>query len=229
LAAQVSTPLTQIPIGSNIEAYSPNHIEIAEAREQLHMTDSDCLIGYFGFLNESKGADALLHALSGLESNFHLVFIGGQTGASDPTNVHYMQHMKSIVVELGLTDRVHWTGFLSDKRVSTYLHAADMLAMPYRDGASLRRGTLMAALAHGRPLITTTPADPTPEIQHGENAWLVPVNDTTALEKAIMVLASDPLLRDSLGGKATDTARLFSWEHIATETADFFAQIKETP
>jgi hypothetical protein len=55
-----------------------------------------------------------------------------------------------------------------NQRVSTFLHAADLMVMPYRDGVSLRRGTLMAVLAHGRPLLTTTPPIPTPELIHGQ-------------------------------------------------------------
>ncbi len=53
-----------IPIGSNIDVYQPNHIEIAEAREQCGLGEEDVLLGYFGFLNESKGADTLIAALA---------------------------------------------------------------------------------------------------------------------------------------------------------------------
>ena len=45
------TPVRQIPIGSNITTYTPNHIEIAEARELLGVSEADCLLVYFGFLN----------------------------------------------------------------------------------------------------------------------------------------------------------------------------------
>ena len=65
--------------------------------------------------------------------------------------------------------------------MSAHLAAADLMVMPYRDGVSLRRGTLMAVLAHGRPLLTTAPAAPTPELRQGENMWLVPPDDPAAL------------------------------------------------
>lgn len=225
LVAGVTTPAAQIPIGSNIEAYSPNHLEIADAREHLSLSKEDRLLGYFGFLNDSKGADTLLKALSKLGTPYHLVFIGGQTGASDRTNVTFMQQMKTMVGELGLTERVHWTGFLSDTRVSAFLHAADILVMPYRDGASLRRGTLMAALAHGRPLITTNPTEPTPELVDQKNVCLIPVDDVAALMEAIETLIADETLRHTLGENATQTARLFTWEHIANSTTTFFEQL----
>ena len=227
LAVEINTPLTQIPIGSNIETYTPHHIEIAEVREQLNLTEGDCLLGYFGFLNESKGADTLLRALSPLDERFHLVFIGGQTGASDATNIDFLEKIKALAAQIGLSDRVHWTGFLSDTRVSTFLHAADMLVMPYQDGASLRRGTLMAALAHGRPLITTYPSEPTPELVHGENVWLIPAGNTSSLSEAVEILTGDKNLRHGLGEGAARTARLFTWDQIAKSTAAFFSELPD--
>jgi glycosyltransferase involved in cell wall biosynthesis len=225
LRREISTPLAQIPIGSNIKTYTPNHVEIAEVREKLKLTDKDCLLGYFGFLNESKGADTLLHALSLLGEQFHLVFIGGQTGSSDPTNVAYSEQIKTLIKQLGLTRRVHWTGFLPDMRVSTYLTAADMLVMPYQDGASLRRGTLMAVLAHGRPLITTLPSESAPELVDKENVWFVPANNAQALSRAVNRLAVDKESRAALGVQAAETANLFSWGHIARLTVAFFDQL----
>jgi glycosyltransferase involved in cell wall biosynthesis len=227
LAAEIDTPLAQIPIGSNIKTYKPHHIEIAEVREHLNLAAGDCLVGYFGFLNESKGADTLLRALSNLDERFQLVFIGGQTGASDATNIDFLEQIKTLVNELGLSKRVHWTGFLSDMRVSTFLHAADMLAMPYQDGASLRRGTLMAALAHSRPLITTYPSEPTPELVHGQNAWLIPAANISSLSEAVEILAGDEDLCLRLGGGAARTASFFTWDQIAIATTAFFAELPD--
>lgn len=222
LTPLLTKPLIQIPIGSNIEAYTPNHIEIAEARDQLGLKVHDCLLGYFGFLNESKGADTLLQALTHLDDRFHLVFIGGQTGTSDPTNAAFLEQIKNSVSELNLKTRVHWTGFLSDARVSSFLHAADMLVMPYRDGASLRRGTLMAALAHGRPLITTQPSETTLELLHKKNVWLIQAGNVLQLVDAVMTIANQPELRQTLGEEAANTAMMFTWEKIAARSIEFF-------
>lgn len=219
------TPIRQIPIGSNISTTTPNHIELAEVREKLGLGEGDMLLGYFGFLNASKGADVLLQALAQLDARYHLVFIGGQTGASDATNQAYLDAIRRQVTDLGLGARVHWTGFLTDQRVSTWLHACDLMVMPYKDGVSLRRGTLMAVLAHGRPLITTTPATPTPELVSGQNCWLVAPDDPDALRDAIGTVAGRPQLRQTLGVGAAQLAGQFSWDRIAQATADFYAEL----
>ena len=167
-------PSAEIPIGSNIEANHANHIEIAEIREQLGLEDDDILLGYFGFVSSAKGADTLVEALSRLDERFHLVFIGGQTGDSDQANNEaFLAQLEQTIVENDLSERVHWTGFLPAQRVSANLVAADLMVMPYQDGVSLRRGTLMAILAHGRPLLTTTGDDTDEPFAQGGTMELV--------------------------------------------------------
>lgn len=217
--------LRQIPIGSNVEARPPVAGEVAAARAALGLRPADCLLGYFGFLNPSKGADTLLRALAQLDEQAHLVFVGGRTGASDPDNNEaFFQRLDHQIAQLGLGERVHWTGFLDDAAVSAHLYAADMMVMPYRDGVSLRRGTLMAALAHGRPLITTRPASPVPELRHGQNVWLVAPDDAAGLKEAIVKLAAEPELRRRLGEAAAQLAGSFTWDKIAVQTASFFLE-----
>lgn len=225
LTAKVSTPTRQIPIGSNVSASRPGPAEVRAARDKLGVLPDDCLLGYFGFLNESKGADTLIEALALLDGHFHLVFIGGQTGSSDPTNQAFLSRLQAQIANLGLAGRVHWTGFLPDQQVSAYLHAADLMVMPYRDGVSLRRGTLMAVLAHGRPLITTRPIGPAPELQHGENVWLVPPAAPAALVAAVRTILADSSLHHALGAGAAQVADQFTWDKIAAKTAVFFQEL----
>lgn len=226
LTARCRQPIRQIPIGSNITTYTPPPQEISALRQELGLIQGDKLLGYFGFLNESKGADTLLRALAQLDAAVHLVFIGGQTGSSDAANNEsFLAGLRQLVTNLGLAERVHWTGFVADRQVSAFLRAADVMVMPYRDGVSLRRGTLMAALAHGRCLITTTPTTATPELVHGRNVWLVPPDAPAALAEAIQTVLGNATLRQGLESGATQVADLFTWEKIAGETTVFFQQL----
>jgi glycosyltransferase involved in cell wall biosynthesis len=219
----------QIPIGSNIPAHVVSEETLAAMRRQLGLRPVDRLLAYFGFLHESKGVDLLLHALARLPENVHVVFVGGRTGDSDrANNTAFVMELDALVDRLGLERRVHWTGFVDDAEVSGFLQAGDVVALPYRDGVSLRRGTLMAALTHGRPVLSTLPQGPVPELKHGENIWLVPPGDVDALVAALEILLQDPSLRDRLAAGAAAAASLFSWEHIAAATADFFDALTVT-
>lgn len=218
--------LAQIAIGSNIAPHAPDAATIAGLRAGLGLTDDAALLAYFGFANPSKGADVLVEALAQLPTNAQLVFIGGQTGASDPANnAAFLAQIRAQIAARGVQPRVHWTGFVPDAAVSAWLHAADLVVLPYRDGVSLRRGTLMAALAHGRPLITTHPPDGPAALVDGETAYLVPPDDPAALVAAVQALMADATLRARLGRQAAAFAAQFSWEHIARQTVDFYRAV----
>lgn len=214
-----------IPIGSNVRAIQPPVHRVRALRKELGLDKDNLLLGYFGFLNASKGADILLQVLKQLDPNVHLAFIGARTGSSDPENVAFLKQVESTIAKFSLESRVHWSGYLPDAELSTYFGAVDIMVMPYRDGVSLRRGTLMAILANGCPLITTEPSVPVPELIHGENVWLTPIDDTVALKEAIWQLASDLDLRIRLGKGAALLSKSFSWDRIAQRTSAFFEEI----
>jgi glycosyltransferase involved in cell wall biosynthesis len=87
--------------------------------------------------------------------------------------------------------------------------------MPYVDGASLRRGTLMAGLAHGCPIITTTPQEALPELVDGRDLCYVPPEDSTAAATLIAQLWGDPSRRVALGNAARQASSQFTWSTIA--------------
>ncbi len=218
--------VVQLPIGSNIDAREPEPLEIDQIRNALLVKKNGILLGYFGFLNESKGADVLLEALARLPDHFELVFIGGQTGSSDTSkNREFLDGLKGRIGELGLKPRVHWSGFLADEDVSAYLCSCDMMVLPYRDGASLRRGTLMAAMVHGCPIVTTNPSANVDQLIHGENVWMTPVDDPDELADSIVHLAEDSALRAKLGEGAKKSSAQFSWRDIAAHTESFFEMV----
>ncbi len=215
-----------IPIGSNISATDPTTDDILAVRTRLGLKPADRLIGYFGFINESKGVDRLLSALALLSADTHLVLIGGPTGASDAKgNRRLLDELQGIVRNLDLGDRVHWSGYLPDPDISAFLNAAEVLVLPYRDGVSFRRGTFMAVTAHGRPLITTASKVSIPELIHGENVWLAPIDDASALGQAIVDVLSDQELQKKLGEGGRALSTLFTWNGIAKKTVAFYSQI----
>jgi glycosyltransferase involved in cell wall biosynthesis len=154
--------LALVPIGSNIPDAPPPDYDRATFRQANGIADGTAVLVYFGFLNASKGGRDLIdvvEALRGGRRDVRLVMIGGKTGASDPTNAAYLARFEADVTARGLTDAVVWTGHVSPTHVSAWLHAADVAVLPYADGASYRRGSLLAALTHGVPTVTTRPKD----------------------------------------------------------------------
>ncbi|MEW5718112.1 MAG: glycosyltransferase family 4 protein [Chloroflexota bacterium] len=234
--------LTLIPIGSNITTTPPADYDRAAWRAKLNVRADETLLCYFGFLNESKGGETLIRALA-LMSNAKLLMIGGQVGASDPTNRAYLAHIQSLIFNLQLSDRVLWTDFTPPEIVTANFRAADLCVLPYRDGASYRRGTLMAALAHGCAIVTTTDdrrrtterklssvirhrlSVELPALRDGENCLLVPPDDPRALADAIQRAAVSPELRAKIGAGARELARHFTWDKIAQQHLELYRRI----
>jgi len=221
LSRALGHPPALIPIGSNIKPTLPADYDRIAWRARWGVGPDDLLLCFFGFINDRKGVDVLLRALAAdtlAPRRPLLLFIGGQTGASDPTNVAYLERIKRLIADLGLEKRIRWTGYLPDKEVSACFAAADLCVLPFRDGVSFLHGTFHAALVHGAAIITTHPDPPLPELSHGQNVWLVPPEDPAALASAISRLADDPALRRTLGTGAKTLSRQFRWERIAADT-----------
>ncbi len=217
-----------IPIGSNIVSLHLTDEQRRARRFQRGYTESDLVIGFFGFLNQSKGGDDLietLRLLSKTRSDVHLLMIGDKVGASDQTTQAYLRKVEKTIRKHDLQDKVQWTGAEPDNEVAADLNACDVLLLPFTDGASLRRGTLMAALANGCAIVTTTPQTPMPELQHERDLLYVKAGDAPAMANAVLRLAGDDRLRAAIQTNARRVSRQFGWEEIARRHLELYAAI----
>jgi len=220
-----------IPIGSNITTALPGTFDAAEWRARAGANDDDFLIAHFGLINRSKGLDVLLRALAILREESvpaRLLIVGGTSGDNDPTNLDYAKEAERLIDSLALRPDIQQTGYLDEGDVGAYLRAADAIALPFRDGASYRRGSLMAALRYACPIVTTTPAVAIPTFVDGDNLLCVPLEDAPALAAALRRLHDDPNLRHRLSQGAAALAPTFDWAQIARAHVAFFSHVLET-
>ena len=216
-----------VPIGSNVRPDGLDGYNRAAWLRERGIPNDLALIGYFGFLNESKGAETLMRALAILRdrgANVGVLHIGGQTGASDPTNAEHAQRLRALGAENGAGPFWFETGFLEPPDVSAGFASCACVALPYRDGASFRRGTLMAAIAHGAAIVTTWPRVSVPEFVSGSNMLMLEPDAARPLADTLAVLLNAPILRTRLQAGATQLRGLFAWPKIARQTAEVLAQ-----
>jgi len=214
-----------IPIGSNIDPALAGDIDRATERARKGIQPDEFVLGYFGFLNLSKGGSDLMQALKVLSDrslSINLLLIGGRTGSSDPTNAEYAAQVEQLIDSLGVKDRVITTGYLEPAEVSRALLICDVMLLPYVDGASLRRGSLLAAITHGRAIVTTEPRFPIEGLKHGESVLYVPPSDPQSLAEAVRRVLTDAALCARLQSGACEAAKLYTWDRIAVQTIEVF-------
>jgi glycosyltransferase involved in cell wall biosynthesis len=222
-------PLAPIPIGSNIPSAPPDS-DRGACRARLGIAPGELAVAYFGFLGPDKGGETLVDAFRrsiqrGLAAR--LVMIGASAGTGRGSDE---AQIRGLLGGSDVAAKVVWTGFLPATDVALALRSCDVCCLPYREGASLRHGTLMAALAQGTAVVTTASAvpplpTPFPRLAHETNALLVPPDDASALTAAIERLAAEPKLRRKIGAGASRLAEAFGWESIAMQHLDLYRQI----
>jgi glycosyltransferase involved in cell wall biosynthesis len=225
-AVVLPSALHTIPIGSNIPVAPPPGYQRAQWRASLGVSPDALLVAYFGLLSRSKGPDVLLDALVRLPPSVRLLLIGGAAAA--PHDRAFAAEVRARLQHSNLSERVIHTGHVDAATVSAHLLACDVVALPFRQGASLRSGSLLAALSHGAAVVTTQPAGPqtnTAPLHDGENALLVPPADAAALAAALRRLADDAALRAHLGAAARQLGASFDWQHIARQHEALYAAL----
>lgn len=236
----IESRLRLVPIGSNIEAGGnfPNELDRAVFRQGIGLKEGDFAVGYFGLANRSKSIDTLLLALAELrqqDRSYKLVFIGGETGQTDATNRKYAGEIAELVEKSGLSETVIRTGHQAAAETSRLFYALDAVALPFRDGASFRRGSLLAPLAHGLPVVTTWPQTPEiaektegekkPQLLDGRNILMVKPENPSELAAALRRLRDEPELRETLKSGALELSRHFAWPEIARRTLELYLEL----
>ena len=207
-----------VPLGDQLDAAPPPDYSRESWRAKLGLSEDAPLIAYFGLINESKGVIDLVEALARLPG-VRLVMIGEALGTSDATNRAYLTAVDARAAELDVGARIHWTGYVSPAELAGWLDAADLVALPYVDGASLRRTSLIAAWRRGKLVVTTAPRTPSGWSEAaGDVAVFVPPRDPTALADALSAALSDPGQRARFGAAGARFAERFSWRSVIEQT-----------
>jgi glycosyltransferase involved in cell wall biosynthesis len=210
--------LHHVPIGSNVACAPPDDFDRAAFRRALGVSRDELVVVYFGLLNASKGLELLLSTFERIVScrrQTRFWLLGGAAGASDPTDLSTAARLSARIEGLGT--RVMRTGWLPPRTLSAYLLAGDVALLPYADGASARRGSLLACAEHGLPLVSTQPAseEVAPYIYAVEP-------DVTRLAAAVLAAGEE---RTALARRARTLASQMSWPRIAAAHLAIYKQL----
>lgn len=140
----VAQPVTVIPTGIQLEQFQRTFTEeeLLQLRNRYNIPKEAFLLVSLGRLGKEKNIEELLSFLSHIKQTVYFLIAG-----DGPHRGHLMAYTK----ELGLTDRVIFTGMIPPKEVAIYYQVADLFVSA---STSETQGlTYIEALASGVPAL----------------------------------------------------------------------------
>ena len=118
----------------------------------------------------------------------------------------YREEYMRRAVEMGIEDRVTWTGMVEDAFGEGVFEAADVVCQ-FSRWEEVFGWTIAEAMAHGKPVVTTRVGGIPELVQNDESGYLVDRGDTKTMSNKVLTLLNDPLLREHMGSKGKNIVR----------------------
>ena len=169
------------------------------------------MILFVGELSPRKGVQYLIKSMPKVLREIPdttLVIVGIDRG--------FQSHLEGLSNELGIDNKVLFTGPVSNERLLEAYSACDVFVLPSeREGLPT---VILEAMASGKPVVATNVGGNPYVIENGVTGLLTNYGDETKLADAIIYLLENVGVREKMGKDARKRVKEFSWEKIAEET-----------
>jgi glycosyltransferase involved in cell wall biosynthesis len=188
-------------------------------RKAHGISDEMKMILFLGRLSSKKSPDLLLRAFAELSARF--AGIQGMLAFAGPDEGGMQADLERLAIELGVADRVRFTGAIFGEDKWAAYRDADVFVLPSQNENF--GNTAAEAVAAGTPVIVTEKCGIAPLL--GDEAGLVVQHDAFALASAIGRVLSEPGLRSRLiAGCAKVCARL-GWEEPVRDMESLYSTL----
>jgi glycosyltransferase involved in cell wall biosynthesis len=162
--------------------------EITQKRHEFEM-DDQFVVGMVGRINEAKGQHLLIQAVAKLDNkDIHAYFVGHEMKKG------YTDTLKEMAQELGVSERVHFLGFMKNPHHFYQMCDAVVLASK-RETFGL---VLIEAMQVGTAVIGSNSGGVVEIIDDHESGLLFEKEDAQSLATSIKTLYSDTILRERI-------------------------------
>jgi rhamnosyl/mannosyltransferase len=204
-----------IPYGIRVEEYDCHQ---AEPILTAKLVDAKAKKVFFaGRLVYYKGVDILLDAISMTHGTE--LFISGD-GTLEGA-------LKEQVKSLGIQNRVHFLGKLSDDELKSAFFDCDLFVLPSIQNSEAFGIVQLEAMISKKPVINTSLPTGVPHVSLDSCTGLtVRPGDSNALAKAIQILSDDDDLRQEMGIRAEKRAReLFDLKYTINQLFALYLEV----
>ncbi len=193
----------------------------AGARHALGWGDEPTLL-FVGRIQPLKGVDVAVQTLAKLENKkTKLIIVGGASGSFGSSE---SMHVRKLICDLDLNDRVHFVEPQPHHLLSTYYRAADVVLVPSRS-ESFGLVALEAA-ACGIPVVATAVGGLLNLVEHQTTGYSVENRNPETFAKYVDLLLSDPMLSLTMGNRAAHRAKNYSWSATADSVIGVYEALR---
>ena len=156
--------------------------------------DGEPVVLFLSRLHPKKRVELLIEAVARLrDADFGCRLLIAGTGEQE-----YEQHLRRLVAQGHLDDRVHFVGFVSGREKLSLYQASDLFVLPtHQENWGF---VLIESLACGTPLVTTRGVDIWSELEAGGGAVIVDA-EPEMLAATIRSLLQDDRRRQEMGSR----------------------------
>jgi len=203
---------TVIPTGTDLKPFL--RADGNTLRQSQGWQDDKVIIS-IGRLAHEKNWETLLRAAAQVYAhhpNMRLVLIG-----DGPDK----QTLEALATELGIAERVSFTGRLPFEDIPTYLRAADIFS--FASVTETQGLVTIEAMAAGLPVVAVDGSGTHDIVDHGKDGFLVE-NDSNALATAISEMLCNPQQMKQFGINALKKAKTFDINRLAKQMVKVYEQ-----
>ncbi len=123
-----------------------------------------------------------------------------------------LPELQRLAAELGVTDRVRFTGRLDNEEIAALYRQADLVLNP--STADNMPISLLEGMASGVPIVSTDVGGIPFLVEHRRTAMLVPPRDPERMAAAAIEVMSTPALARQLATAGIELVRRFTWDEV---------------
>jgi len=190
------------PVSSHFWIQAAGPQKKKAAREKFDIPQDALCVSYFGFVHPERNVDVIIRALHLLAKENHRIH-GLVMGGPFPENRAYYDQCRRLAKELGLGDRITWTGFAREDQIIDGFAASDIFVTLPQRGADMRNTSLISAMLAELPVVAARNEHYYVDTDLEQlGCTCVPPKDAKAVAQAIAELAAKPPSADLLAQRA---------------------------
>jgi glycosyltransferase involved in cell wall biosynthesis len=171
-------------------------------------------------IEKGKGLEDLLYAMPHIlksQPQFSLAIAG--TG-------NHMDNCKEIVDHLNIKDNIHWLGYIKDGHLTKAFNESKIFVFPshFPEGMPM---SLIEALLHGLPVITTKTRFALSYLKEDENVMFAEHNNPVELSQKIISLLKAHKKQETMKINNFQFLKRFSQERVGEEFTEIYAQMNK--